>query len=117
MARITDPIVNVTNTISNTSVSLIQITEDKLVNILTRHVDKLKKSKEWLASLSFSVSLLLVLLTSDFRTKWGLSADTWRALFIFLFIASLGYLIYTIYNSFKHQVSVDSIMDDIKKTD
>ena len=33
MARITDPIVNVTNTISNTSVSLIQITEDKLVNI------------------------------------------------------------------------------------
>lgn len=117
MARISNDTVNITNTFSNTDVSIIKITEDKLVNILTSHVAKMRKSKEWLASISFSVSLLLVLLTSQFQPKWGLTGEQWQMGFILLFIGSLVYFGYTIYNCFKHKVDVQSIVDDIKRTE
>ncbi len=117
MARISSEGVNIANTFSNTDVNIIRITEDKLINILTIHVGKLKKSKEWIAALSFSISLLLVLLTSTFCSKWGLSGEQWQTIFILLFLGSLIYLGYTIYNSFKHKVTVHSIVEDIKRTE
>lgn len=117
MARISGDVVNVANTFSNTNVNIIKITEDKLVNILTIHVGKLRKSKEWIAALSFSASILLVLLTSTFSDKWGLSADQWQMLFLMLFLGSIVYLGYTIYNCIKHTVSVQSIVEDIKTTE
>jgi len=117
MARISSDVVNVANTFSNTTVNIIKITEDKLINILTHHVSKLRKSKEWIAALSFSASLLLVLLTSNFSPKWGLTGEQWQMLFLLLFVMSLAYLGYTIYNCIKHSVSVQSIVDDIKRTE
>ena len=114
MAQITINAGNVTNTYSNTDVSLIAITEDKLINILTIHINKMKKSKEWIAAFSFSVSLLLVLLTSKFEEKWGLSGEQWQMVFILLFIVSIFYLVYTGYNCLKHTVTVDVIVQDIK---
>lgn len=114
MARLTNETINITNTFSNTNVSIIKITEDKLVNILTLHVEKLKKSKQWLASLSFSISLFLVLLTSTFRSMWGLSGEQWQMLFIVLFIGSVAYFLCSVYNCFKHKVTVDIIVDEIK---
>lgn len=117
MARINSESVNVANTYSNTNVNIIKITEDKLVNILTIHVGKLRKSKEWIAALSFSLSILLVLLTSTFSDTWGLSADQWQMLFFLLFLGSIVYLGYSIYNCIRHRVSVQSIVDDIKTTE
>lgn len=117
MARINSEVINITNTYSNTNVSIIKITEDKLVNILTIHVGKLRKSKEWIAALSFSASILLVLLTSSFSAKWGLSGEQWQVVFILLFIVSIIYFCYTIYNCFKHKVTVQSIVQDIKAID
>lgn len=114
MARINSEVVNVANTFSNINVNVIKITEDKLVNILNVHVGKLRKSKEWIAAMSFSASILLVLLTSTFSDKWGLSGEQWQMLFLLLFFASLVYFGYTIYNCIKHRVSVQSIVDDIK---
>ena len=114
MAQITIEAANIANTYSNTTVTVIAITEDKLVNILNVHVRKLKKSKEWLAALSFSVSLLLVLLTSTFNAACGLTGDQIQMFFILLFILSLIYLGYSIYNCCKHNVSVDAIVQEIK---
>ena len=114
MAQITIEAVNVTNTYSNTNISILAITEDKLINILTRHVGKLKKSKEWWAALSFSISLLLVLLTSDFHSFLGLLGEQWQMLFILLLIASIAYMIYAIYNCCKHNVTVEIIVKEIK---
>ncbi len=114
MAQITINAGNVTNTFSNTDVNLIAITEDKLINILTVYVGKMKKSKEWWAAVSFSISLLLVLLTSNFEAKWGLSGEQWQMAFILLFIASIVYLVYSIYNCYKHTVTVEVIVQEIK---
>lgn len=114
MAQITINAGDITNTFANTDVSLIAITEDKLVNILTVHVSKMKKSKEWFAALTFAASLLLVLLTSKFESKWGLSGEQWQMFFIMAFVGSLFYLVYSIYNCCKHKVMVEVIVQEIK---
>lgn len=116
MAQISNETVNITNTYSNTDISIIRITEDKLVNILTIHVAKMRKSKEWVAALSFSITLFLVLLTSKFEDKWFFTGEQWYVAFTFLFIASVIYLGYTVYNCFKNNVEVQTIVDDIKQT-
>lgn len=114
MALINDRTIEVDAVISVTGTCLIKITDDKLENILNIHVTKLKKGREWLAALSFSVSTLLVLLTADFKEKWGIHEDGWRMLFILIFAISIIYLCYTIYNSLTHKVTAKSIVIDIK---
>lgn len=67
MALLDDKTIEIDATISITETNLIKITEDKLKLVLYEHIEKLRKSKEWLAALSFSVTILLVLLTSNFK--------------------------------------------------
>ena len=107
--------VTINNTISDISVNVITITEDRLENVLIKHVDKLRRSKDYVGAIALSVSLLIVLVTSDFKNKW-LDAGTWRGFFIFLFIASIGYLGYTLYNLIRNNDSVEDIMKDIKRS-
>ncbi len=102
MAQLANDIVTVTNTFSNTNVNVIAITEDKLVNILTIHVGKLKKNKQWMAALSFCVSLSLVLLTSNFKNMLGLSGEQWQMVFFILLLASVVYLCFSVYNCFMY---------------
>lgn len=114
MALRTDGAIDVDVVISVTPECLIKITDDTLENILNLHITKLRKSKEWVAALSFSVSTLLVLLTADFKERWGINRDGWQMLFILLFIISVGYTIYTIVNCLTHQVTAKTIIIDIK---
>lgn len=114
MANITTNTIRVANVVSNTSVSIIQITEDKLINILSSHIVRLKKSREWMAAGSFAVSLLVVLLTAEFKPKWGIAAEGWRMLFYVVFAISVIFTIYSIYNSIRNKIDVNSIVKDIK---
>lgn len=56
---------------------LIEITEDKLENILLKHRQAAADARSW----STPLSLLLALLTATFPAKWGLAADAWQAEF------------------------------------
>lgn len=114
MALINDGSIEVDVTISVTPDCIIKIPDDTLENILNLHISNLKKSREWLAALSFSISTLLVLLTADFKEKWGIVGDGWKILFILIFIISIIYLIYTIINCFTQKVTAKSIVIDIK---
>lgn len=114
MALLNDSTIEIDAIISVTDTCIIQITDDKLENILYEYVGRLKKSKEWMAALSFSITILLVLLTSDFKDKWGINKDGWQMLFIIIFIVSVIYMINTIINCFKHNISVKTIIIDIK---
>ena len=107
--------VTINNTISDISVNVITITEDRMENILIKHVSKIRKSKDYIGAAALVISLLIVLVTSEFKDKW-LDAGTWRGLFIFLFIASIFYLLYTLVNLKRHNSSVDEIMYDIKSS-
>lgn len=104
----------VDNVISNTSVNVIKITEDKLYNILTKHIAKLRSAKDWINPVAVSVSLLLALLTTDFKTAFGLSSDTWKAVFIILFGISVIYSLYSICHCIFSRSNINLIIKDIK---
>ncbi len=108
--------ITVENTISNTSVNIIQITEDKLENILIKHINKLKKAHNVLGVFSLFVTLLATMFTTQFQNIWGLNADVWKGIFIMLTLGSFIYLVYVICNYFANRESVQSILSDIKKT-
>ncbi len=77
----------------NTKSALIEITEDKLENILLKHLHKLTIKSSWLAPLSLFLSVLLANLTAKFVAKFGFPADVWAAVYLILIIGSGVWLI------------------------
>ena len=104
----------INETISNVSTNMIEITEDKLINIINRHFNCIKKSKDWIGALALIITLISIHCTSTFHDVFGLSAESIRAIFIILTVLSIIYLIYTFVNCFKNRTKVEDIIKDIK---
>ena len=102
------------NKYSNTQSNLIEITEDKLRIILKENFDIIKKSKDWLGALGLFLTILLTLLTCDFRDTAILTSDAWKALFVICLAISFLYLVWVIVNLFRNRITVDNVIDQIK---
>ena len=96
------------------SFNVISIIEDSLKVILIKHIRKLRKSNDVLGSAMLVITILTVLVTSEFKDK-GLNATTWNYIFIGLFIVSLIYFFFVLYNFITTLDSLDKIMEDISK--
>jgi hypothetical protein len=92
---------------------VITTTEDKVRLTLSDYLKKMEKKKGWLTPLGLVISLTLTLMMSSFK-DWGLSADTWKAIFIIGDIASFGWLVYAIIESFR-SVDIDDVIAELKK--
>ena len=96
---------------------VIQISKSSARNILTRHFDKISKSRDWINALIFFIPFTMTYFTSQFQEKTilgcSISSDQFSAFFFFCWIASLFYLAYTIVNAFRHKDSVDNIINDM----
>ena len=104
----------VANTIENTSVNIIHITEDKLENILIKRVDKIKKSRDWLGALCFGVSIFTTLLTADFHETFGLDGFVFKAIYIIFLGASIITVFATAWRAITQRVRIKDIISDIK---
>ena len=105
--------VTINNSVSEININVISVTEDRLENVLSSHFSRLNKSKDWIGAVALTLTLLIVLVTSQFKDIL-LDAPTWKALFIFLFLASALYSIYTIANAIRYRDSVKNIIRDLK---
>lgn len=101
------------NTISEISVSVISIPEDRLENILIKHVKKIERSKDFIGSSGLFIALVTTFVTSEFKDV-GLASETWKGIFIVALIVSFIYMVRVIWNCIKNRVNVDKIMSDIK---
>ncbi|MCQ2116817.1 MAG: hypothetical protein MJY76_01580 [Bacteroidales bacterium] len=99
---------------SNTKSNVLEITEDKLRNILSMHFDKIKRSKDWISALALFLSLLVTVITATFK-NFIFSPDTWKAIFVILLIGSFIYLIYTASNAAKNKDSIENIIKDLEE--
>lgn len=98
---------------TNIDVHLIQITEDRLKNILFENETKVARKNDWIAPLGIFISLLLAILTGDPKEFIGLSGDVWKALFVICCIISFVYLL----KWFKNRddgLSIDALIEKIK---
>lgn len=95
-------------------------------DVLIIHADSLKlKLKEYEESVKFKnlslsvfgviLAILLSFATTNFKNAFGLSAYTWQAFFIFVLVALAVLLIYSIINWVKKKISIEKMIDDLKK--
>ena len=74
---------------TNTKSDLIEITEDKLENILIKFLSDYRNSTIWLTPLGIFLSLLITFLTADFKQFLNISKEIWCAIFYVTLIISL----------------------------
>lgn len=97
---------------TNLQVGVIVVSEDKLVRILERDRERTKKNLYWITPLGILVSLIIAILTTDFKNRWGLPAETWSALF---YIAGAISSVWIIVCLFKiKNVKIEKLIEEIK---
>ncbi|MGD1120248.1 MAG: hypothetical protein ABR886_12340 [Dehalococcoidales bacterium] len=92
---------------------VITTTEDKVRLTLSDYLKKMEKKKAWLTPMGLLISFTLTLMMSGFK-NFGLSADTWKAIFIIGDIIFFIWLVYAVIQSFQ-SVKMDDVITELKK--
>lgn len=80
---------------SNTQTDLIEITEDKLENILIKFLADYRTSNAWLTPLGLFLSFLITILTAEFKDLLKIPKETWLAIFYLLMALSFAWTIFS----------------------
>ncbi len=101
---------------NNTKSDLIIITEDKLENIMLKHLANLAISSGWITPLSLLLTVFIVLLTADFKEFATISKSVWQAAFIIALIIFLGWTINNSIKAFKcsKKATINFLIKEIK---
>ena len=84
--------------ITNVKSDLIEITGDKLENILLKHLHCLGTRKSWATPLSIFATVSLALLTTSFVDKFGITGLRWEAFFqVIALISAIWFVVSIIY--------------------
>lgn len=78
---------------TNIKSDYIEITEDKLENILMKHLNTLGIHKAWITPLSLLITVLVASMTATFSKTFGIEGPEWKALFHIATLASAGWLL------------------------
>lgn len=103
----------------NTRSNVIQITEDKLDNILMKHLECCKTSKSWLTPFTLLITVILVLSTAEFKDSFNVDSEVWTAIFMILTVVFTIWLIITLINVIKNwnKTSIKSLIERIKNSE
>ena len=104
---------------SNVKSDLIEITEDKLENILIKHIKRMGTRKGWLAPLGLFISVVLANVSATFSAKFGISANTWEAVFILAAVGSGIWLLVSLFAMWLNwkESTTDFLICKIKDSD
>lgn len=102
---------------SNVKTNLIEITEDKLENIITKYRANLIYILFWSTPFSIILTSLLTLNTTEFKNPlFGLDIYTWKAIFIICIVISIIWLIVSICQLIhkRNMLTIKSLIECIK---
>lgn len=85
----------------NFSTEFVVIDVASLKNILRDYYDDVKKTSDWIGVLALVVSLVLANCTTTFQPAFGLTSDTWKAIFVICLIASIIWIVVVVIRLFK----------------
>jgi len=102
--------------IENIQTDEITITHDKLEVILLKHIDKMKYSKTWITPLSLFGTIVIALVTSDFKNVWVFNKELIRGVFVVGAFMSLIWFVISARLCYvdRKDVSIESLIDKIK---
>ena len=103
----------------NVSQGVIHITEDKLHVILLGYEEKNKKYYSWTTPFGIFILCIIATITSNFNETWGLSPDTWMAIFVIGAVSSGIWSLYSIYRAWKNRKDrgIKHLIEEIKNTE
>ena len=79
---------------ANLRSDIVEITHDKLENVLLKFYQKHALRTAWFNPLSLGVGVALTLSTAEFKTKtMGLDGTTWQAIFVIALVCSIIWLL------------------------
>ena len=104
----------VENEINNVSSNIIRIIEDKLRLKLVDYEKSVAHCYDWVGAVGIIVTIALSLLTTEFKDRFNVKAETWCALFFILLIIAIGYVIYTIVKALSRK-TIEEFISDLKK--
>ena len=104
---------SVTNLHSNTETEIVEITSDKLRLILTEHIKKSEKASEWQTALAILITAIASLVTTEFRTSFGVDGGVWKALFIIAAVVSFFWLVKAVIRAVRVE-SIDKLIARIQ---
>ena len=81
---------------TNVKSDLIEITEDKLENILLKQLKRMGLRKTWITPLGFVVTIMLANLSATFGDKFGINGYVWEAVFLLGAFGSVIWLVVSI---------------------
>lgn len=97
---------------TNLQVGVIVVSEDKIIRILEKDRERTKNNHSWTVPFSFFITLIVAMLTTDFKSKWGLPAEGWQLLF---YVATVGSLLFAIFRACRiKRKSVEALVKEIK---
>lgn len=102
---------------SNLKSDIVEITHDKLENVLLKFYQKHLLRTIWFNPLSLLVGVALTLTTADFKTNaLGIEGTTWKAIFIIALISSLIWLVVSLIRLAANwnETSLDYLISKIK---
>ncbi|EGQ8033799.1 hypothetical protein G5Y08_000010 [Vibrio parahaemolyticus] len=103
----------------NVDQEVIQITEDKLENILIKYAKNLGLKDSWLGPLSILITVIITLSTATFNAALGIEAAVWKALFVFVGIVSVFWLCKSLVSIFRKrkESSIRFLISKIKNAE
>lgn len=103
---------------NNTKSDLIEITEDKLENILLKHLHKSQTINNWVTPMTLFLTILIVLLTSNFKDFIGIQKEEWKALFLITLIVSFIWFCITVFKALScaKTTTIKYLIDQIKNS-
>jgi hypothetical protein len=104
---------------SNVDQQLIQITEDKLENILIKQLKFMNIKNSWVNPASILIAIVTAMTTATFKDSFGISANQWEALFTVVGLLSGGWLVRNIVLILKNYntSSIKYLISTIKNSD
>ncbi len=108
----------VDNRRSNIKSDLIEITEDKLENILLKYLKNMGRKTAWMTPLGLFISVILAINTSTFTDKFNIPANTWEAVFLIAAIGSGLWLLTSLITLviYWKNSNIDFLINEIKST-
>ena len=100
---------------SNLEQVVIVTTEDKVRLCLHKAIGNLGTKREWWTPVALLVTLVLTLTTAEFNDRFDILAATWQAFFLLLMVASSIWAVVAIWKATRVEVSVESILSEIKQ--
>lgn len=99
---------------SDAVVEVIAINEDRLRVILHDHAASLTDKRAWWTPAGIVLTLVIAFLTTEFKSALGLSADSWKAVFVVALVLASLVLIKELARRRK-AATADSLVDEIKR--